>query len=245
MSSRRERTTTSSPAAIASRMNNGGVALMKRANYSEAIASYTAALAKVKQMLIEDENDEDSSDVADEQSGGSSDSIAFAQDDFPTGAESDSKELMMSDPNSRSIFCRPILLRNRNEKACVELYNKFSFAIMFNLALAHHLSGMKCTESKRGKLRKALRLYEFAYSIQMQEDVQLQITYTLGMVNNLGHIQELLGEEQKAQQCFQHLLSTLMYVMESGEESNEGQWDVFLHNVTHLVLRETSMAAAA
>ena len=131
------------------------------------------------------------------------------------------------------------------EKPTVEVYNKYSFAILFNLALAHHLAGMECPESRKGKLRKALRLYEFAYSIQVQEDIQLQIKYTLGMVNNLGHIQELLGDHQKAHQCFQHLLSTLMYVLEGGEANEDGKWDIFLHNVSHLILRESALAAAA
>ena len=250
---------TSSPAAVASKINNGGVEFLKRASYGEAISSFTTALSKVKQMLIaDDEEDEIATTTSNEQqqqpqqqqSQCVGDSTDMSGDTFPPSMSSlESREmLMMVDPNQRSIFCKPIILRAaKDERPTLKLYNRYSIAIMFNLALAHHLSGMETSEVSRiGKLRKALRLYEYAYSIQMQEDVQLQITYTLGMVNNLGHIQEHLGEVQKAQQCFQHLLSTLMYVIESGEEgSDEGQWDVFFHNITHLVLRESALAAAA
>ena len=242
------RSSPSSPAAIASKISNGGVELLKRAKYGEAISSFTSALAKVKEMLVADEDEDISSDEQHQQC--AEDSTVFSRASFPSSMSSlETREMMMLvDPNQRSIFCQPIILRaGKDERPTLKLYNRFSFAIMFNLALAHHLSWMESPGASRlGKLRKALRLYEYAYSIQMQEDVQLQITYTLGMVNNLGHIQEHLGEVQKAHQCFQHLLSTLMYVIEGGEEgSEEGQWDVFFHNITHLVLRETALAAAA
>ena len=242
----------SSCAFSAVKICNKGVEFLKEAKYAESISTFTVALANVKQMLLEvDEEDESHlspslgqppadlcfpSDVSSECCGSAAaESVSSLR----------SQDMILLDPSFRTIFCHPITLPMKQEKPTVEVYNKYSFAILFNLALAHHLAGMECPESRKGKLRKALRLYEFAYSIQVQEDIQLQIKYTLGMVNNLGHIQELLGDHQKAHQCFQHLLSTLMYVLEGGEANEDGKWDIFLHNVSHLILRESALAAAA
>jgi tetratricopeptide (TPR) repeat protein len=241
-----------SPSTIAIKLNNAGVELLKGSNYKDATASFTAALTKIQELLVDEDvlmcceetqdatidNDSDQNMVLDSESEFTkTHCLSFA---LPL----ESGESILSDPNHRSIFCQPILLSSKQATSSVEACNMASFAIMFNLAMTYHLNGMESVATRQGKLRKALRLYEFAYSVQMQESIQLQITYTLGMVNNLGHIHEILGDNQKAQQCFQHLLSTLMYMTESG--ANFGcQWDIFYHNVTQLVLREPAFAAAA
>ena len=236
----------SSPASITIQLNNEGAEFLNNSQYGKAVSSFTVALAKVKTMLVQDMEDDSESATPDHPPhapASASGCSVPAGKSCATSLQADAMYLL--DPSRRSIFCNPIVLTDRNERPTLELYNRYSFAIIFNLALAHHLSGMDSTELRDTKLRKALRLYEFAYSIQMQEDVQLQLVYTFGMVNNLGHIQETLGDQEKAQQCYQHLLSTLMYVMESGEGNYEGQWDIFLHNITHLILRQSPMAAAA
>lgn len=244
-------------AAIAIQMNNEGVELLKKSQYGPAISSFAIALANFKEMLVTDDDEtqsstQDESTIRESWPGQSSYFTCTSSSDctlspHTTKSISSSEEMIVLDPNHRSIiFCRPIILSKKYDKNSMGAFNKYSFAIIFNIALAHHLGGMNCIKSRAAKLRKALRLYEFAYSIHMQDNAQLQITYTLGMVNNLGHIRETLGEQQKAQQCFQQLLSTLMYVMqESGEKSCKGEWDIFLHNITHLVLRNTAMATAA
>lgn len=242
----------SSPAAIAIQINNEGVELLKKSQYGPAISSFSIALAKVKEMLVTDEDEtqastqDESASIRESSTSHSPGSTSSSDCTLSrTKSISSSEKMIALDPNHRSIFCHPITLSEKCEKNSRDAFNKYSFAMMFNVALAHHLGGLECTKSREAKLRKALRLYEFAYSIHMQADVQLQITYALGMVNNLGHIQEALGEQQKAQKCFQQLLSTLMYALESGEGNCKGEWDIFLHNITHLVLRNTDMAAAA
>jgi hypothetical protein len=239
-------------AIIAIQMNNEGVKLLKKSQYGPAISLFRIALANVKEMIVLNDEDEAQSSTQDESAIRESSSGQSSYSTSSSGCTlshtmsiSSSVDMIALDPDDRSIiFCHPITLSKKCEgNSSKGAYNKFSFAILFNIALAYHLGGIECTKSKEAKLRKALRLYECASS--MRKNVHLQITYTLAIVNNVGHIQESLGEQQKAQQSFQQLLSTLMCVMESGEENCRGEWDIFLHNITHIVLRNNAMAAAA
>ena len=243
-----------SAAQVAVILNNKGVDHLDQSRFGPAIASFTAALTNVKTMLVEDDGDSamyppaadetHSMDVepASELAGSSADTLPPSL----KGACSVTPNMIQFDSCRRTVFSTPISIQN-DGSSTLEAYNRFSFGIMFNLALAHHLGGLNCHDQTReAKLQKALRLYEFAYSIQMQEDLSLQLVYTLGMMNNLGHIQDALGDKEKSQQCYQHLLSTLMFVME-GQDSGccSEEMELFLNNVTHLVLRETDLAPAA
>jgi hypothetical protein len=115
-------------------------------------------------------------------------------------------------PSSLSIDCQSSLL--------------VSVAIIFNLALAHHLCGMEYKEV--GVIRKALRLYECSYKLyrsycQIQE-ISLSSSSLLPMaaMNNSGQIHRLLGEDENARCFFQSLFSSLIYIGYCREGRNRG-----------------------
>lgn len=121
--------------------------------------------------------------------------------------------------------------------------------IFFNLALTHHMwaiveammdgatataasssfSYRQCT-SPAEYLHSAMKLYELAFSLLMQDNVgtsadtgsimeeadeppQCEIL-ALAIINNLGWIHDSLGDATKAARCYEHLLSLLVYLQE-------------------------------
>jgi hypothetical protein len=114
-----------------------------------------------------------------------------------------------------------------------------SLIIIFNLALSHHMIGVKYHETRY--LKKAMQLYELAYQLHVDEQ-QAQILlensghktneqdpaikmdptaermgilrFTMIVSNNLGEIHRVVHNHVKHTMCLQHLLSTIMYVVD-------------------------------
>jgi tetratricopeptide (TPR) repeat protein len=148
----------------------------------------------------------------------------------------------------RGTYVSPLLL---SECADYQLYEptvEASIAIIFNLALAHHLSALHGPLNRpMSILKKAIALYELAYTVQMQEDAELSVEFTMAIVNNLGHIHRLLGDLEKTNQCFRHLLSTILLLRSYGGEYSDSSCyhnDTFVYSVSHLILRENAAGAA-
>lgn len=138
-----------------------------------------------------------------------------------------------------------------------ELLSELSVVLMFNLALSHHLraissvgSNSKSCESSNQIFKQAVSLYELAYEVQMQEDVELSVECTMAIVNNLGHIHRRLGNQEKSTKCFSHLLSTLLFVHSSTRDEAEdmqlslASTEGFVQSVSHLILKKQVAAAA-
>ena len=119
---------------------------------------------------------------------------------------------------------------------------KFSAAILFNLALSYHLAAMVMprdttpTKDRQARLlRKALTFYKLAYTM-MQDTCNDGVTETMAISNNLGHVQLTVGDETKAQQCYEHLLSTIMFVSDAGGRNSVPHFDGFFQSVQTMVL---------
>lgn len=142
-----------------------------------------------------------------------------------------------------------------------ELLSEFSVALMFNLALCHHLRAMQVDQSPNTSVdddavklifEQAICLYELSYEVQMQEDVELSVECTMAIVNNLGHIHQRLGNPEKASKCFMHLLSTFLFLQSSSVgcevdedvELSESSREGFLRSVSSIILSQKVAPAA-
>jgi tetratricopeptide (TPR) repeat protein len=126
----------------------------------------------------------------------------------------------------------------------------YSFACVFNLALGHHLSGL--ITSSPFFLRKAIKLYEQAYGILIQDNNDIDPSHFLAVLNNLGRSHIHLGNSRKSTKYSEYLLATLMYVadiykLDGIEYSDEHVvlCEGCFSNVMHLVLRDRRIAPAA
>jgi tetratricopeptide (TPR) repeat protein len=113
-----------------------------------------------------------------------------------------------------------------------------SVMIMFNLALAHHLSGLdEGCEHSHSQLQKAVKLYEYAYNMQRDEHLVNNTFFTMATLNNLGQIYQTMKASDIAEKFFQQLLSTLMFVVDCREGRGKfSGLEGFFQNTTHLVL---------
>lgn len=120
-----------------------------------------------------------------------------------------------------------------------------STLVTFNLALAYQLmSTYKAAEPTEAQilLMKAVKLYELAFSMQQEEGFDNNALFTLATVNNLGLIHSQLNDRTAANQCFQYLLTTLLYLRDSSN-GNE-LFDGFFRNANSMIPKSESAPAA-
>ena len=120
-----------------------------------------------------------------------------------------------------------------------------SVLVVFNMGLANQLRAVEGGKVRVQRLKKALKLYELSFCMQMKGDGQLNITQILALVNNCGQIYKQLNLQHKAKKFFQHMLSTIMTIVEVGEANNLDQIDGFLGTASQLILLDPAVAPAA
>lgn len=64
------------------------------------------------------------------------------------------------------------------------------------------------------------------------------------IMNNVGHIHSIMANDGNAMQCFQHLLSTLMFLVEAGERDMVWEFEGFFENIQKTVYAHSPAAAA-
>jgi tetratricopeptide (TPR) repeat protein len=116
--------------------------------------------------------------------------------------------------------------------------------IIFNLALAYQLAAANTTNGNDRYLRKAAKLYKLAIRMPHEEQLESSTLFSMTCINNVGLVYQDLRDIVAAQKCFEHLLSTLMFLVDCGETDVVPDMDGFFMNTSHLVVTQTSAAAA-
>merc|ERR1712224_825688 len=119
---------------------------------------------------------------------------------------------------------------------------------MYNPALTLHLHAIQTdssssNSSKKKKTRRlysrARKLYELAFEMHLDESCEdVNLLFTLAIINNLGLIYDRAGESARAETCFGNMLSTMMYLTDSNEAKNVAQWDGLFSNVMDILFFE-------
>jgi hypothetical protein len=235
-----------STASAVSRFNNDGVSLIESGFYDEAISKFSKGLTLVKQVLAnQGDNDEaDKRAASDSMKTSTEPASHYPICQFHKMQEPNVTKGFLSDDDP-FIFRAPLYIQSRvTDHTSFTYYLESSFMLLYNLALTHHLSALSGKDTQK-RLQKALGLYEFAYTIQTTEDIQLTVLQTMAIANNMGQIHAALDDEVKSRQCFQHLLSSIMFVNDCGERDSVEQMDGFIANVMPLILMGASAPAAA
>ncbi len=172
------------------------------------------------------------------------------------------------------IYCQPI----RVNFEAGDMGGTLFLVIIFNLALAHHLEalGAHNAERKDTIVRKTLSLYELTHKCYLKllgndhEESPLSwmtgssvASFRFNMIiqNNISQLHRLVNDHLKYDRCRQHLLSSVMVVLdyntrvkcgENSSSDNTGSWDPrameiegFLTNTTSLILGDKECAEAA
>ena len=214
-----------SPEILASKYINLGVQCYETGRLEDATVAFAEALAMSKH-IIEFDDDED---------------VAMYDPNGPFQPEFGASEKVVPGTDDIFIFLNPIKITG--ELPQTKLCKTLSLITMFDLAICNHRLAIMNNMNKP-MLRKALQLYELAYAIQMQESIDMTLTPTMIIMSNVGHIHKILGNDDNALQCFQHLLSTLMFLVEAGERDMVWEFDGFFENILRTIYANAPAAAA-
>ena len=148
-----------------------------------------------------------------------------------------------------------------------------SMVIVFNMALTHHLmsvspeshqqqssisttppplsssaafpvnSRKSLTKSQRQRIQGALKLYELAFTMQLERDEDqcdyegdssgINATFSLALINNCAQCYRVLGFSSQEQRFLDHLLSSILYLREIDFGYEIVELDGFLSNVLY------------
>ena len=139
-------------------------------------------------------------------------------------------------------FSEEALINNRLPLANLVL------SLLFNLALSHHSIAMQDPTSTNS-LQPALLHYLLAFSVQVQHGIDLSSIHTLGLINNVSQLLNCMGDKERAQRCFEYLLSSLMLLVDQSRGQLEPPvmrlLERLVQNAACAVLGSSSAAQAA
>jgi hypothetical protein len=124
-----------------------------------------------------------------------------------------------------------------------------SVAVVFNLALAHHVRALACSHlcEHDERLLQALDLYELAHSMQQEGETLFSMELSCAIACNLGNIHRMRGDEERTKQCFQHLHMLLVFVQQTCDKSEKlsaAATDAFSRCICTLLNQSTTAPAA-
>jgi hypothetical protein len=225
----------------AAQLNNAGVELIESGRYMDAMAVLRQSLSLTRELqVISDrqshspEEGEEASTRYCEQSYLSYEYVEIQasplKNNIPTSDRSALSEMNTTFPQQMGgfTFDRPIKFVNvsREESYCPDCFLKLPFAVVFNLAMAHHSFAMEKDSSEELLLResclhKALRLYEVAHSIMcdraeaQQQHPDLTVFEIIVIVNNIAEVYKALKDEASALKCSHQVLAALMLLVDT------------------------------
>ena len=162
------------------------------------------------------------------------------------------------------------------------LFSKFLMVVMYNLALTLHLQALSLVSSSisistsastvsssnhhlqhqthnksniKQLFKRSLKLYELAFELQLETDVDP--VFTLALTNNLGLIYRTVNERKKCLICFRNMFSTMMYLIDAHQTNSQSyepssslqsrikNWDGFLSNAMDILFKHTYEIVAA
>lgn len=171
---------------------------------------------------------------------------------------------LQSSTNSSSLysFLRPFYFSQDIINSSNPPMIKLSISLLFNLALSNHAIAMlqnntsppSCSSST-SFADEAIFFYKLAYSLQVDDRIEVSWLHTMGMINNVGKLLAGVGIYEESQHCFQHLLIQLIMVqIDQQSRCNGGllietttnkQIEGFLDNIWLMVLNSSNTSAAA
>jgi hypothetical protein len=227
------------------KINNNAIVDIERGEYRKAILQLEKGLRIVLTALSKDEGPS-SQDPGDKDDAEypfcrfiSCDPSSFRK---PSSKNSGDQHCVFQAPLS---IYRPLPISDRCN--C----GKLAYVTIYNLALAHHLAAMNHHVVRppievQTLLSKALRLYEQAHFLLINEpDLDVPILNVMAIMSNLGHAHSAIGGIEKARLCYDNLLSTVLYLIDSGRyETTFPLFDGFFLEVLPLITKISAAAAA-
>ena len=211
------------------KMNDNAAVMMENGKQKEAILALDAALSVMRKSIGKE---------------GEHDEIAISVQNPLRDAQHPKKPISSYTVEMGNDFVYKSPIRSHMLEEGVDSFT-MSIVIVFNMALANHLQALESKERKTERLKKALKLYELSFCMQMKGSGKLNMTQVLALVNNCGQAYKALNLPKKANRFFQHMLSTIMAMIEIGEAEDVEEMDGFISSASQLILVDPALAPAA
>jgi tetratricopeptide (TPR) repeat protein len=227
-------------------LNNEGARLICKGQYDKALPTFLEAMSTVKQIVV-DENtiagNRDEDTVMDSTSEYCAGTVSCMEAESSTSPE---EAASCEDESSHCfVFRKPLVMSlDTDECAGHRAVAKLSVIMMFNMALSHHLSALK-HHNNASQLRAALMLYEHAYQLLQNEQVEICVFYNLALSNNLGQVLKAMKRQPEARQCFEQLLSSLLFLVQYCNDEEKARLEEFFRSASPCILGNTKAAPAA
>lgn len=233
MKASRTRTTTSQISQIQElqtlvETNNHAVAMLEKSDFEPAISTFARALNLARMLMTKNS----SSDAKKKRPA----AISFDECMERSRASNNEKCLRQED-GSQSYYMYKTAMRVRfcDLPPTRESHVFMAVALVFNAALAYQLAGDQLLQEDLPNtifVRKAIKLYRLAYNIYHEETIGASPYFCMAIVNNLGLLYQESQCGDKAEKCFRHLLSTLMFLVDCHE--NMENFEGYFENTAHL-----------
>jgi tetratricopeptide (TPR) repeat protein len=219
---------------------NEGALLLSLGRMTEAISTLGAALKFSKPLLRQTQKDQEPSVVTE---------LKFDSWMLPTGHGG----LFEDISRDGFVYTHAIVIPEDapNNFASNTLV---SSAMIFNLALAHHIYAIRKGNNPR-LLQQAVSFYQHSLTMCRGSPISKEscTMYTMAALNNMGVCLRGLSKDDLAEKCFQSLLTIFFFVQSSPGSRNvssaSSNFHHFFENVSHLLLPASltiiSTAAAA
>jgi len=216
---------------------NYGASLIEAKDYGDAISNLSAALSFFKRLMALHTNFEEDNELSPKTSLDECMKTCSPSSDVSLDVDEEA-------PEGQFIYHQPIHIPAKSALSYTEGI-MVSCMIIFNLAIAYHLQGLQEKDAKdiTTSMVRALKLYELSFNLQREQQLDNNILFTLAIVSNLGVLHQQLQDQDSSTKCFEHVLSTLMYLTDCGEASKR-YLDGFFVNVTKIVSEPCAAPAA-
>lgn len=218
------------------RLNDYGASCIMSADYRNAVRSLAQGLQDSRRL-------QDTLDESQQNSGHCClDSVMIQPYHRLSSKQSD------CDPEPM-LYHRPIQIPEHELTSSYSSCVLLSVALIFNLALAHHMLALSGNEENAaGLLRKAARFYEYGFDLQQghNENGKNAELFYIATFHNLGKVYQALGNQENAKKCCHQLMSTISE-SDRQQDLEESIYDVFHRHAFQMTFQGilTDAAAAA
>ena len=158
-----------------------------------------------------------------------------------------------NDIDGEYICQKPIYISSVSIEEDHDMGSTLSVIVIFNLALAYHLSALQ-SSSTQHLFGRSIQLYEIVGKLLRNEANKLGtnglLRLTMVVANNLSVIHGFVQNYTRQNQYLQQLLSTMMYVIESprcsvkNDCNSQEEMEGYAKNTSRLILRKQCAHAA-
>jgi hypothetical protein len=222
-------------------INKNGVDLMREGSFRKALTLFRCALQR---LLADKKSDEPPQDEKESRAfllvrSVSSRELAFV---------SKMSSINYREQHAFSLFDQAFVIESTTDEKLLSWgmkRNRALVVVLYNMALTHHLMGVRNANDQKKNLKRSMRYYQMAMEVlRRNKDIDQKKLMFLAVSNNMGNIYSHAFDTTRAQSCLDSMASVLEAL--SGDPSTDmGDAYTFFHLNVVILFGQTAPAPAA